>query len=315
MGVNALGVDLDEGMLSACSENGLQVVHGDAIAHLSSLENNSQLIVSAFHMVEHISFDELRHLVQEAHRVLKPGGLLIMETPNPENIMVATCSFYLDPTHVRPIPPDLLLFTTEFYNFFRSKIVRVQEWSEIKTTNTLGISHVLGGTSPDYAIVAQKSASSEILSKCNEAFSCEYGVDVSTLALKYSNQQHQVFSDLQSRLQKIDHDIERINNAISWVLGPRKWFGIQHRKLKQEGVGARLKAITNKIYLRTLGRINMLKDPESPLRSAIFSIAPNLGQPVEKPSNSNPNANNELSVGAEKIFNKLNKVDINADSD
>jgi O-antigen chain-terminating methyltransferase len=31
-----------------------------------------------------------------------------METPNPENVIVATQTFWLDPTHVRPLPPALL---------------------------------------------------------------------------------------------------------------------------------------------------------------------------------------------------------------
>ena len=114
-GFDAQGVDLDEGMLTACIERGLKVQLADALTVLRSLPNESQTIVSAFHLVEHIPFSDLQILIQEALRVLKPAGLLIMETPNPENIVVATNNFYLDPTHTRPIPPQLLSFLPEYY--------------------------------------------------------------------------------------------------------------------------------------------------------------------------------------------------------
>ena len=102
-GFQAHGVDLDDGMLEACRERGLNVQTQDVIIALKALPDASHAIVSGFHIVEHIPFSDLQILVQEALRVLQPGGLLIMETPNPENILVGTTNFYLDPTHQRPI--------------------------------------------------------------------------------------------------------------------------------------------------------------------------------------------------------------------
>ena len=118
-GFSPLGIDQDEEMLQGCREQNLPAQQGDAVAYLATLPNESQAVISAFHVVEHISFDQLRTVVSEAFRVLKPGGLLIMETPNPENIVVATRNFYLDPTHLRPIPPQLLSFLPEYYGFAR----------------------------------------------------------------------------------------------------------------------------------------------------------------------------------------------------
>jgi O-antigen chain-terminating methyltransferase len=316
IGISALGIDLDEGMLSACSERGLKVVHGDAIAYLGSLDDESQLVVSAFHMVEHISFDQLRHLVQEAHRVLKPGGLLIMETPNPENIMVATCSFYLDPTHNKPIPPDLLLFITEFYNFFRSKILRLQEWSEITKLTSLNLNDVLGGASPDYAVIAQKAAKFDILSKCDDAFAAEYGVDAKTLASRYSDQQNQKFQSLQSGLEQAEQTVISIYSSFSWrVTRPIRWLGKQRRKLKEEGIKARFRVVAKKIYFRTLGRITLIKDPESPFRRALYWVRDCLGYYPSKINNvGSIKIADELSIGAQKIYLKLSKVGSNAHS-
>jgi O-antigen chain-terminating methyltransferase len=49
--------------------------------------------------------------------VLKPGGLIIFETPNPENIQVGACNFYFDPTHRNPLPAQTVKFLAESRGF------------------------------------------------------------------------------------------------------------------------------------------------------------------------------------------------------
>jgi hypothetical protein len=187
-GFDPHGVDLDAGMLMSCRELGLSVEHRDAVTYMTSLGNESQVIVSAFHFVEHISFSDLRTVVSEAFRVLLPGGLLIMETPNPENVTVATQNFYIDPTHERPIPPQLLSFIPEYYGFERIKIVRLQESDTLYGNGALGIHDVLKGVSPDYAVIAQKSASGDVWANTADAFTKDFGINLDTLAGKYDGQ-------------------------------------------------------------------------------------------------------------------------------
>jgi len=184
-GFSPFGIDQDEGMLQQCHERNLPAQQGDAVEYLTTLADDSQTIVSAFHVVEHIPFDELRTLVSEALRVLKPGGLLIMETPNPENIVVSTRNFYLDPTHHRPIPPQLLSFIPEYYGFVRIKILRIQESKGLSTNASPTLNDVLAGASPDYAVIAQKTAPAETLGLFDEAFNQEYGLLLDTLAERY----------------------------------------------------------------------------------------------------------------------------------
>ena len=188
VGIDCRGVDLDEGMLLACRELGLPVETKDAISYLKSLTDDSLSVVSAFHLVEHLTFEQLQAVVAQAHRVLKPGGLLIMETPNPENIVVATRNFYLDPTHQRPIPPELLFFVAEFYGFARAKIVRLQESKELAQHTHLTLQDVLGGASPDYAVVTQKSAVKVLLEQLDSPFSAEYGLSLENLTARYQDQ-------------------------------------------------------------------------------------------------------------------------------
>lgn len=156
LGFEGKGIDLDEGMLSYCHDLGLNVEKGDVISYLESIPDMSVSIVSSFHLIEHIGFDNVKKLVEESFRILKPGGLLIMETPNPENIIVSTNNFYLDPTHVTPIPSLLLSFLTEHQGFERTKILRLQENKDLNDREDIQLIDVLGGVSPDYSVVAQK---------------------------------------------------------------------------------------------------------------------------------------------------------------
>ena len=125
-GFNATGVDIDDGMLAACKELGLNAINKDALLALKESPDESQVVVSGFHIAEHLPFDPLLRIIKEAKRVLKPGGLLILETPNPANIYVSSNSFYIDPTHNRPIPSELLSFLPEFYGFTRIKVLGLQ---------------------------------------------------------------------------------------------------------------------------------------------------------------------------------------------
>jgi glycosyltransferase involved in cell wall biosynthesis/SAM-dependent methyltransferase len=185
-GIETYGVDLDDAMLSDCRELGLAVATADAIETLEALQDETQAVVSGFHIVEHLPFQQAQRLVEEGLRVLKPGGLLILETPNPENIVVGSCSFYLDPTHQHPIPPKLLSFLPEFCGFARTKVVRLQEAPGLFSGETLTLKDVLTGVSPDYAVVAQKAGQDDSLSLFDQAFAKDYGVDLDTIADKYT---------------------------------------------------------------------------------------------------------------------------------
>jgi O-antigen chain-terminating methyltransferase len=54
-------------------------------------------------------------MLKLAARCLEPGGVIAMETPNPECLAIFATHFYLDPTHTRPVPHPLLVFYLEEY--------------------------------------------------------------------------------------------------------------------------------------------------------------------------------------------------------
>ncbi|NDV87924.1 methyltransferase domain-containing protein [Aurantimonas aggregata] len=203
-GFQAQGVDLDEGMLAACYERDLPAVYGNALEFLSTLPDVSQSVVSGFHIAEHLSFDDLRKVVEETFRVLTPGGLLILETPNPENLRVSTLTFHLDPTHNRPIPPDLMEFLAVYNGYSRHIILRLQaemDLDSFKAREDVGLSIVLEGISPDYALVAQKPADESVENFFKESFSREVGISYGRAVSKFDE-------NIISRVDKVRRDID-----------------------------------------------------------------------------------------------------------
>ncbi len=116
-GIDGYGVDQSREAVQRCRALGLVVVRDDAFEHLRRLEDASLSVVSAFHFVEHLEFEALLTFLDQGVRVLAPGGLLILETPNPRNLVVGSSSFYLDPTHERPMHPLLLEFLVRSRGF------------------------------------------------------------------------------------------------------------------------------------------------------------------------------------------------------
>ena len=163
------GCDVSEEMIKECEKNALEAKKQGAIEFLSELEDSSLALVSAFQLVEHLEFSELCELIKQARRVLKDGGILILETPNPENLRVATLTFYLDATHVKPIPPMLLEYLCEFEGFSNTFMMRLNSnlsFSEDLQNQNVTLRDVLSSVGLDYAILGLKNGDE----KTREAF-------------------------------------------------------------------------------------------------------------------------------------------------
>lgn len=129
LGIEATGVDTNSSNKEVWEAAGVKVVVADMIEFLRSSNPSSAAVITAFHVVEHLPLDILIEFLDLANRVLRPGGLLILETPNPENLIVGASTFYLDPTHRQPIPPSLLEFLTSVRGFIDVSVVRHQRES------------------------------------------------------------------------------------------------------------------------------------------------------------------------------------------
>lgn len=123
--LHAYGVDASQVAVDHCHANGLAAECADVLAYLRATKSNMFGAVSALHVVEHLSFKTLVLLVREIHRVLVPGGLLLFETPNPENLFVAAYAFRMDPTHRVPLPPPMLEYLVESQGFEQPTVLRM----------------------------------------------------------------------------------------------------------------------------------------------------------------------------------------------
>ncbi|MEN6604526.1 MAG: methyltransferase domain-containing protein [Bryobacteraceae bacterium] len=112
-GYEAIGIEPNSVQAGQCRKLGLTVERIDAVDYLQVQKEGSFGTVSALHLVEHLPVQRLVSLVVEALRVLVSGGLLILETPNPGNLLVGSCNFYFDPTHLHPLPSKLLQYILE----------------------------------------------------------------------------------------------------------------------------------------------------------------------------------------------------------
>jgi SAM-dependent methyltransferase len=128
--LDAYGVDTNRIFIAQCMEKGLRVTEEDALQHLRSLPDSRLGAVTGFHIIEHLPLDVLIKLIDETVRVLKPGGLAIFETPNPQNVLVGSHNFYIDPTHRHPIPCLTAQFLLEARGLCDVEILQLHPYPE-----------------------------------------------------------------------------------------------------------------------------------------------------------------------------------------
>ncbi|MES2047916.1 MAG: methyltransferase domain-containing protein [Pseudomonadota bacterium] len=158
--IPAIGVDMNAAMVDACLARGLAARCADAIAVLREQKEGSVGAVTGFHIIEHLPFEQLLALFDAALHALCPGGVIIFETPNPENLKVGACNFYFDPTHLHPIVPQVAEFMARQRGFAHAEILRLHPYPD---------NHLLQGGSAveallnkelfgpqDYAVIGRK---------------------------------------------------------------------------------------------------------------------------------------------------------------
>ena len=153
-GLTAHGLDLNRMMVHECHGYGLTVTEGDAIDYLRRQSANSLGAVTGFHIVEHLPFPQLITLLDETLRALKPGGIAIFETPNPENLVVGAYTFYFDPTHRNPLPPPTLQYLVEIRGFAKVEILRLHPREEAGNGDALVDKWFRAAV--DYAVICRK---------------------------------------------------------------------------------------------------------------------------------------------------------------
>lgn len=109
-GLSAYGVEIDSEAVSECRELGLDAREEDLFSHLAAAPGGSLGGVFSSQVVEHLDPATIPELMALVARVLAPGGVAVIETPNPATFATHVHSFWRDPTHTRPVPEAALSF-------------------------------------------------------------------------------------------------------------------------------------------------------------------------------------------------------------
>jgi SAM-dependent methyltransferase len=157
-GIAASGVEANPIAAAQCREEGFAVVDGDGIAALASTPPAALGAVVAFQVVEHWAPEAIFAFLREARRALAPGGVLIAETINSDSLS-AWRAFFLDPSHVRPVPPEALRFLAEAAGFVDARIELLAPLPESErlqeaTPNDAKLNRLLFGPQ-DYCLIAR----------------------------------------------------------------------------------------------------------------------------------------------------------------
>ncbi len=156
-GITASGVEINPIAVAACHEKNLKVEQGDGLAALAKIPEKSLGAIVAFQVVEHWSPETIFAFLRESRRALAPGGVIVLETINTDSLS-SLRAFFLDPSHVRPVPPEALRFLAEAAGFVEARIeyrapLDESDRLEESSSNDAKLNRLLFGPQ-DYALIA-----------------------------------------------------------------------------------------------------------------------------------------------------------------
>jgi SAM-dependent methyltransferase len=135
-GITAYGVDSDEEACAAALRKGLKVFDEDVFEHLAELPERSLGGVFSARLIEFLPPNQLAKLVELCSSRIKPGGVLVLETTNPDSKHGYGRVTNLDRTHLRMISPELMVSILQSNSFGEVKVLASGP-IEIKTNESL----------------------------------------------------------------------------------------------------------------------------------------------------------------------------------
>ncbi|MBI2567575.1 MAG: class I SAM-dependent methyltransferase [Candidatus Schekmanbacteria bacterium] len=134
--IAAFGIDSSAAAVALAQARGLDAVRADAAEFLAAVPPQSLAAVVSSHVLEHLSWPEVRRFFDLSLRTLAAGGVLIAETINPTCLFAYVNAFLLDPTHCTPLHPEALRFVAEASGF---RTVQVQFFSPVPDASRLQV--------------------------------------------------------------------------------------------------------------------------------------------------------------------------------
>lgn len=121
-GIPARGVEGNAHVARECRERGLDVSDGDLVEFLRRQQDGALGGVFAAQVVEHLPPAALQQALAEAHRTLRPGGRLVLETVNVRSVVGFHEVYIRDLSHERPLHSETLRFLAAAAGFGEVRI-------------------------------------------------------------------------------------------------------------------------------------------------------------------------------------------------
>ena len=226
-GIKAKGIDCNHEFVDECHKLGLNSKEIDLFDFLPTLKDEQYNLITGFHLIEHIAPEKHSWFLETVFHLLAPGGVLILETPNPENVTVGSCNFYIDPTHRRPLPSQLLHFLALQAGFASPLIARLNRHTVGEPLRTMsgsepGAAHynqlaeIIASRllqAPDYALIAFKPPSPA--QAMLEAVETINRINDSWLLPPVTTEENEDIPLLRKRCVKLEQELKQIRKLLA----------------------------------------------------------------------------------------------------
>ena len=144
LGFRTLGAEVSKSLARINRKLGHEVRVVDALGLVSCLGVSSVDVITSMHVFEHCESEYNLNFIKAAHRCLRPDGLILIETPSLFSLWAGHRQFYLDPTHIKPIHPELVKFACEHFGFRRAEIIGFEPVPSALRSNLAEVPKITG---------------------------------------------------------------------------------------------------------------------------------------------------------------------------
>lgn len=116
-GFDAFGVDGDPMCVAEARSHDIPVIEDDVLGYLRTVEPESLDGIFSAHLVEHLPYEVVLELIELSFRALRPGGRLLLATPNPRALVSHLELYTMHFGHVAMYHPNLLAFFMRYAGF------------------------------------------------------------------------------------------------------------------------------------------------------------------------------------------------------
>lgn len=116
-GIDAFGVDSDPMCVKEARNHDIPVIQDDVLGYLHQVEAESLDAIFSAHLVEHLPYAVVLELIELSLRALRPGGRLLLATPNPRALVSHLELYTMHFGHVAMYHPNLLAFFMRYAGF------------------------------------------------------------------------------------------------------------------------------------------------------------------------------------------------------